>query len=132
MAAAASFSLVIGAWTLDIKMYHFHVNLLADPAFPCTWEQAAAALEALPRMMFEPDGSWIFSGGVGRERWQVDGHLFDFENRLHRVELHGKCPEAAFDDLLRCFGSPATTLVFEKVREGVTVDEAEFRRQATQ
>ena len=107
----------------------FHTNVFAEP-FTCTWEKAAAALETLPRMIFEPDGSWIWSGGVGRDRWQVDGHLFDFAGRLHRVELHGKCPPAALDDLLRCFGWPEQQLTFELVREGVRLDDAEFRRRA--
>ena len=59
----------------------FHVSISRQPlrsTLPCTWEQAAAELEALPRMIFEPDGSWIWSGGVGAERWQIDGHLFRF------------------------------------------------------
>jgi len=107
-------------------MYRFHVNLFGHP-FSCTWEQAASALEALPRMMFEPDGSWIFSGGVGADRWQVDGHLFDFDDRLHRVELHGECPQVALDQLLTCFGWPATELSFEQVLAGTTLDEKEFR-----
>lgn len=107
-------------------MYRFHVNLFGQP-FTCTWEQAAAGLEALPRMMFEPDGSWIFSGGVGAERWQVDGHLFDFADRLHRVELHGACPPAAFNQLLTCFGWPQTPLLFEQILEGTQLGEVEFR-----
>ncbi len=107
----------------------FHTSVFAEP-FTCTWEEVAAALETLPRMIFEPDGSWIWSGDVGRDRWQVDGHLFDFAGRLHRVELHGECPPEVFDDLLRCFGWPDTTLVFEQVREGVRLDEAEFRLRA--
>ena len=76
-------------------MYHFHVNLFADPketAFACTWEDAATQFERLPRMIFEPDGSFVVSGGVRESRWQVDGHLFDFAGRLHRLELHGECP----------------------------------------
>jgi len=107
-------------------MLKFHVNLFGQP-FACTWEQAAAALQVLPRMLFEPDGSWILSGGVGAERWQIDGHLFDFDDRLHRVELHGECPPEAFDQLLTCFGWPATELIFEQVLEGVRLEEAEFR-----
>ncbi len=106
----------------------FHTSVFAEP-FTCTWEEVATALETLPRMIFEPDGSWIWSGGVGRDRWQVDGHLFDFAGRLHRVELHGECPSEAFDQLLRCIGWPDTTLLFEQVREGVRLDEAEFRRR---
>ena len=71
--------------------YCFHVNIFARP-YACTWEEAAAALDRLPRMIFELDGSFVVSGGVSPTRWQVDGHLFDFDGRLHRVELHGNCP----------------------------------------
>lgn len=128
-------------------MYHFHVNLFADPkeaSYACTWEDAATRLEQLPRMIFELDGSFVVSGGhqpaerAGASpppsetstRWQVDGHLFDFNGRLHRLELHGECPPAAFDALLRCVGWPAQALLFELVREGITVRECEFRRRA--
>jgi hypothetical protein len=116
-------------------LYRFHVNLFAlhssGQPFHCTWEQAAQSLESLPRMMFEPDGSWIFSGGFGKNRWQVDGHLFDFDERLHRVELHGQCPPESFDALLACFGWPETELIFEQVLEGVRLRDAEFRRAAS-
>jgi hypothetical protein len=81
-------------------------------------------------MIFEPDGSWIFSGGVRATRWQVDGHLFDFNDCLHRVELHGTCPPEALDQLLRCFGWPETTLTFEQVLEGEVLSEAAFREWA--
>jgi hypothetical protein len=107
----------------------FHVNVFAEP-FRCTWEEAADALKPLPRMLFEPDGSWIWSGGEGRDRWQVDGHLFDFSNRLHRVELHGECPPESLDRLLSCFGWPEVLLEFEQVREGTRLDEAAFREVA--
>jgi len=113
-------------------VYHFHVNLFADPkeaSFACTWEEAAAKFERLPGMLFELDGSFVVSGDdvVGR-RWHVDGHLFDFAGSLHRVELHGECPPAAFDDLLRSIGWPGQPLVFELVREGLRIDEASFRQ----
>ena len=111
-------------------MYHFHVNLFADPkeaSFACTWEDAATALEALPGMIFELDGSFVVSGGDAGSRWHVDGHLFDFAGRLHRLELHGECPPAAFDELLRSVGWPLQSLVFELVREGITLDEQSLR-----
>jgi len=110
-------------------MLNFHVNLFGQP-YSTTWEQAAAELRSLPRMIFEPDGSWIWSGGVGPTRWQIDGHLFDFDDRLHRVELHGHCPSESFDRLLTCFGWPETKLIFEQVLEGTTLQEAEFRQHA--
>ncbi|MCA9230169.1 MAG: hypothetical protein KDA57_05935 [Planctomycetales bacterium] len=110
-------------------MYHFHVNIFAHP-FQITWEQAADSLQALPRMIFEPDGSWVWSGGVRADRWQVDGHLFDFDGRLHRVELHGSCPEESFDQLLACFDWPQAEFTFEMVREGITLKESQFRQLA--
>ena len=118
-----------------MTIYRFHVSVFANPkssSFAVTWEEAAVALEQLPRMIFEPDGSFVVSGGVGSERWQVDGHLFDFAGRLHRLELHGECPTAAFDDLLRCVGWPAQSPLFEMVREGFTLDETTFRDRAKQ
>jgi len=95
-----------------------------------TWEEAAAELGRLPRMIFEPDGSFVVSGDdADGRRWQVDGHLFDFAGRLHRVELDGECPAAEFDRLLRCVGWPGQPLVFEMVREGEQINEEEFRRR---
>jgi hypothetical protein len=116
------------------NLLHFHVNLFAAPPahFAFTWEDAATRLECLPRMIFELDGSFVISGDdADGRRWQVDGHLFDFEDRLHRVELHGHCPPAAFDELLRCVGWPDQKLAFEMVREGTTLDEELFRRAAS-
>lgn len=115
-------------------MYRFQVNLFADPrdaSFTATWEDAAAMLERLQRVIFELDGSFVISGDdeQGR-RWQVDGHLFDFHNRLYRVELRGQCPPATFDELLRCVGWPSQSIQFELVSEGITVDETKFRQLA--
>ena len=107
-----------------MDMYRFHVNLFG---FTCTWEHAAAKLETLPRMIFEPDGSWIWSGEVVDAQWHVNGHLFDFARQLHRVELRGWCPADQFDRLLSCFGWPRVAISFEMVREGAQLSENEFR-----
>ncbi len=106
-------------------MYRFHVNLFASP-FNCTWEDVAAQLEVLPRMIFEPDGSWVWSGETNGEQWHVNGHLFDFSGTLHRVELRGWCPADQFDRLLTCVGWPAIEVTFEMVREGLQLSESEF------
>jgi hypothetical protein len=137
------------------RLYHFHVNLFALPVniaandaiklrgvavtpidatfsafLPVSFEQALDALKRLPRLDAEPDGFFVISGDERGVRWQVDGHLFDFNDRLHRIELHGQCPPAAFDDLLRCFGWSAQPLAFELVQEGVAMDETAFRQWA--
>src|SRR4029079_8432588 len=111
-------------------LYRFHVNVFAAPpvgSFARTWEEAAAELTQVPRMIFEPDGSFVVSGDTEGRRWQVDGHLFDFDGRLQRVELHGDCPREDFDTLLQALGWPGRRVVFELVREGIRVEEAEFR-----
>ena len=106
--------------------------LTYDVPLEVTWEAAAGRLEDLGQMIFEPDGSFVWSGVETGDRWQVDGHLFEFqfagEPLLHRVELHGHCPPGQFDQLLVCAGWPKTTLVFELVLDGVALDEANFRR----
>lgn len=122
-------------------LYRFHVNLFAltdevrPPAFtaflPLTFEQALEALSKIPRLDAEPDGFFVVAGDHDGQRWQVDGHLFDFCDRLHRVELHGACPSPDFDALLGCFGWPQTSLAFELVREGVALDEPAFRQWAS-
>lgn len=101
-----------------------------DAFFPVTFEQAYDALAQLPRIDVEPDGFFVISGDAAGRRWQLDGHLFDFGDRLHRVELHGDCPPEALDAILRCIGWPATPLAFELVIEGVAFDEAAFRQFA--
>jgi hypothetical protein len=95
-----------------------------------TFEQAVDELRKLPRLDAEPDGFFVIAGDDYARRWQVDGHLFDFNDRLHRVQLHGECPPAVFDALLRSFGWPETTLAFELVMEAIVLDEAAFRAWA--
>ena len=133
--------------------YRFHVNIFAlpphaavgafvtlrgvevptlraqtfDAFLPVTFEEAYAALAKLPRIDIEPDGFFVISGDVDGRRWQLDGHLYDFGDRLHRVELHGDCPVESLDAILACLGWPETPLVFELVMEGVALAEPQFR-----
>jgi hypothetical protein len=95
-----------------------------------TFEQAGEALGQLPRLYFEPDGSFVWVSSSGEPRWQVDGNLFDRDGRLLFVDLKGSCPPEQFDQLLAAFGWPATPVMFQLLREAVFLDEAEFRRFA--
>ena len=114
-------------------MLHFHINLFSRESPLVTFDEAQARLMQLPRMDTEPDGYFLIAGGESAgQRWVVNGQLFESADRLHRVELHGVCPEAVFDDLLRCYGWPDAEIAFELIREGVTLDEASFRERARQ
>ena len=103
-------------------------DVLAATPFDCTFEEAAAALSALPRMYCEPDGSFVWVSSHDQPAWQVDGNLYDRHCRLLFVDLKGACPPEAFDRLLGCFGWPRQPIVLQLVRQAVFVDEAEFRR----
>jgi hypothetical protein len=96
--------------------------------FQLSFEQVSEALGKLPRMFFEPDGSFVWVSSHGSPTWQLDGVVYDRGDRLLYVDLKGSCPASEFDVLLTALGWPATPLMFQLVREAVFLDEAEFRR----
>jgi hypothetical protein len=98
---------------------------------PVSFEQVLEALLKIPRLDAEPDGFFVLAGGAGPTHWSVSGHLYDFGGRLHRLELHGRCPQESFDAMLACLGWPRARLTFELVEQGVALDEAAFRAFAS-
>ena len=104
-------------------------NTLTDQ-LPRTFEAAAAALELLPLLYFEPDGSFVWGKGADQERWQVDGLLMDGGQQLQFVGLRGTCPNSALDQLLEAIAGPDARLLFQQTREGVLLSADEFRRFA--
>ena len=79
-------------------------------------------------MYCEPDGSFVWVSSQGEPAWQVDGNLYDHNERLLFVDLKGTCPPREFDRFLAALGWPRTKLMFQLTREAVFLDEAEFRR----
>ncbi|MCI0362021.1 MAG: hypothetical protein L0211_26360 [Planctomycetaceae bacterium] len=115
-------------------MFRFHASIhgsTASAPLAVSFETALAALEKLPRLFIEPDGSFVWRGitNDGGE-WQVDGNLIDRGQMLDHVDLAGQCPSERLDDVLRALGWPAATLTFQLLRLGVFLTEEEFRRQA--
>lgn len=96
-------------------------------SIPCSFEQALDALNELPRMFVELDGSFVWVAPGGPAAWQVDGLLFDRAGQLTYIELKGGCPPAQLDQLLAVLGWPGVALVFQLVREAVFLDEPGFR-----
>jgi hypothetical protein len=100
-------------------------------SFPVTFEAVFAALEAWPRMFIEPDGSFVW---VSEERtpegslaaWQIDGHLYDRDDRLLYVELQGTCPRSAFEQLLTVCGVTLAETLIEQRRAGIVSNGEEF------
>jgi hypothetical protein len=103
-----------------------HVGPLA-----ITFEAARAALESLPRMFIEPDGSFVWTGiSSDAKPWQVDGNLIDRGDVLAYVELKGACKEAQFETLLTALRGTSETLCFQLPQRGIFLDKVEFRRLA--
>jgi hypothetical protein len=96
-----------------------------------SFEEASARLTKLERMYCEPDGSLVWVSSQGEPAWQVDGNLYDRNERLLFVDLKGTCLAESFDRLLAALGWPQTSLMFQLTREAVFLDEAEFRRWAS-
>jgi len=104
-------------------------NTLTDQ-LPRTFEAVAAALEQLPLLYFEPDGSFVWGKGADQDRWQVDGLLMDGGQQLQFVGLRGTCPNSALDQLLEAIAGSDARLLFQQTREGVLLSADEFRRFA--
>lgn len=96
--------------------------------FAMSFEMASEALVKLERMFLEPDGSFVWVSAADEPSWQLDGVLYDRDERLLYVDLKGACTAAAFDRLLGALGWPQTAVMFQLAREAVFLDEAEFRR----
>lgn len=105
-------------------------DLLGAASFELSFEEATARLSSLDRMYCEPDGSFVWVSSQKESPWQVDGNLYDRNERLLFVDVKGSCPPAEFDRLLSCFGWPQTAIMFQLVREAVLLGETEFRRWA--
>jgi hypothetical protein len=115
-------------------MLKFHCSIHGSPAsapLPVSFEAALGALESLPRLFIEPDGSFVWRGATGDgEPWQVDGNLIDRGDVLDYVQLNGTCPSERLDEILRALGWPERTLGFQLPRRGVFLTEGDFRQQA--
>jgi hypothetical protein len=105
-------------------------DALAATTFDCSFEAAREQLSRLERMFCEPDGSFVWVSSREETPWQIDGNLYDHNERLLFVDLKGCCPREAFDRLLMALGWPGTKLMFQLTREAIFLDEAEFRRLA--
>jgi len=95
-----------------------------------SFEEAADVLTAIEGVYFEPDGYFVWGHGAGDARWQIDGHLYDRNEKLLYVDLRGRAPQEAFDRVLRCTGWPAMSVMFALRREAVYLREEAFRRWA--
>jgi len=72
-------------------MTEFQLYLYGPARGPISssFEAAQQRLEQLPKLYFEPDGSFVWSRSGGRE--QVFGMLYDAAGTIRYCELRGRC-----------------------------------------
>ena len=106
-------------------MNEFHAHLQGN--FVRSFEDVVYHLSRLPRLFCEPDGSFVWRGSDADGDWQLDGQLFDRDERLLYVELKGTATPRALDAMLTSLGWPEIAIEFQLAREGVVLNETEFR-----
>lgn len=79
---------------------NFHLYLYGPGQGPIetSFEAAEARLIELPRLYFEPDGSFVWAIDQGRQ--QVFGMIYDAANRIQYVELRGQCDLTTWQSLV--------------------------------
>lgn len=72
-------------------------------SLPSSFEKIAADLTHFERLYFEWDGSFVWTGEDGLQRWQVDGVLYDGASGMQYVDVKGFCPKRQWRKLVEVF-----------------------------
>ncbi len=97
---------------------------------PIVFDDVLNQLNTLPRLYAEPDGSFVWTSPQENIRWQVNGNLYERNDRVLFVELKGSCPASKFDQLLACFLQDEKACVVQLTRPAVFVTPEIFRSHA--
>lgn len=81
------------------SLHEFHLHLYGPHQGPIesSFEQAEARLVQLPKLHFEPDGSFVWTLDGGRQ--QVFGMLYDANQQIQYCELRGRCESITWQSL---------------------------------
>jgi hypothetical protein len=101
---------------------------LSQTPLSVTFEEAEGALRRLPRLYFEPDGSFGWFSAPGEPRWEIGGMLYDRGDRVMYAELTGFCPAAEFRQIAEALASQREPLVVQLIEQAVFLDVDAFCR----
>lgn len=99
---------------------------ISQVPLPVTFEEAEAELTKLPRLFFEPDGSFGWFAEPDTPRWEVGGLLYDRGDRVMYAELNGVCPPDELRQLLQALGARQAPLLVQLVEEAIFLDAETF------
>ena len=98
------------------------------PSMMLSFEESGARLSKLPQMLFEMDGSWVWSGQLGKHPWQLDGMIYDRDGHLQYAQVKGTCTLPAWRELITCIGWPEQSLLIHLVEQGSYLDLRTFEQ----
>lgn len=97
---------------------------------PSRFDEAAERLRGLDRLHFEMDGSFVWRGTAGEDRWQLDGMIYDSGDRIQYVDLKGECPGEAWHRLREIFaGGPRAAISVLRLPEQRRISGEEFEEE---
>ncbi len=95
--------------TTAIQRFHIYLYGPEQAALRASFEEASTRLQLLPRLYFELDGSFVWSAAQGE---QIEGMLYDANERLQYVDLQGQCSRESWNAVLHAIvGSSASDCI---------------------
>ncbi|MEM1068582.1 MAG: hypothetical protein AAGI63_06790 [Planctomycetota bacterium] len=81
-------------------MPEFHLYLYGPSKGPIesSFEAAEERLKGLPKLYFEPDGSFVWALDEGRQ--QVFGMVYDAAGAIQYIELWGRCERITWQQIV--------------------------------
>ncbi len=91
------------------------------------FEDFARQVESWPRMFFEYDGSFVWTGDDEHgQLWQLDGMAYDIGGWLQRLELKGWIPIDRWRELLGTVGWPSQQFTVHDLQSQLLMDVQAF------
>ena len=96
--------------------------------FDVSFDELFETLQNFERLFIELDGSFVWRGTSSDTPWQIDGIVFEKDDRVWYVELKGYCDRQSFNELVCCLAGDESSFIVQSITEGIVVSGREFIR----
>jgi hypothetical protein len=94
--------------------------------FPCTFEEVFQALDSFDGLHIELDGAFAFRNVDQDRPWQIDGLVFEKDNRVWHLQLKGFCDRHSFEKIMSVCHWPKTDFIVQSITTGTVVASDQF------
>lgn len=99
-----------------------------NKTFDVSFDELFETLQNFERLFIELDGSFVWRGTSDDSPWQIDGIVFEKDDRVWYVELKGYCDHQSFNNLVSCLAGNESSFIVQSITEGTVVSGREFIR----